>query len=110
MHTDSSFRLKAKNARYINMILFLVQQFMKFIATSSTVPTQQQQHAGTNNNGNNNCNNNKSSNTTALYSINEFLFSSQIDNLNLFKIEKYFQKSEIVKKVIGRGNEIEIGR
>ncbi len=33
--------------------------------------------------------------------INDFQYSTHIDNLNLFKVEKYFQRSEIVKKVNG---------
>ena len=40
-------------------------------------------------------------NESQLLTINDFQCLTQIDNLNLFKIEKYFQKSEIVKKVSG---------
>jgi len=31
--------------------------------------------------------------------LNDFLFETGVDNLNIYKIEKYFQRSEIVKKV-----------
>lgn len=36
---------------------------------------------------------------TQVSTANDFLFATNIDNLNLFKIEKYIQRSEIVKKV-----------
>jgi hypothetical protein len=31
--------------------------------------------------------------------LNDMLFSARIDNMNLFKVDKYFQKSDIIKKV-----------
>jgi chromosome transmission fidelity protein 1 len=40
--------------------------------------------------------------------LNDFMFDTQIDNVNLFKLEKYFQKSEIVKKVNGFCSNFEV--
>lgn len=31
--------------------------------------------------------------------LNDLLFSARIDNMNLFKVDKYFQRSEVIKKV-----------
>ena len=36
---------------------------------------------------------------TKLQTINDFLFDSQLDNLNLFKVLRYCQRSLISKKV-----------
>ena len=33
-----------------------------------------------------------------LMTLNDFLFASEIDNVNMFKIEKFIQRSEIVRK------------
>lgn len=35
----------------------------------------------------------------AITTINDFVFKTKIDNINMFKLEKYIKKSEIVKKV-----------
>ncbi|PKU39204.1 hypothetical protein llap_10488 [Limosa lapponica baueri] len=38
---------------------------------------------------------------TVLKSINDFLFQSQIDNINLFKVQRYCEKSLISRKLFG---------
>ena len=36
---------------------------------------------------------------SVIMTLNDFLFETNFDNFNLFKIEKYMKRSEIVKKV-----------
>lgn len=38
---------------------------------------------------------------TELLTINNFLFKAQIDNINLFKVQRYFEKSMISRKLCG---------
>lgn len=65
-------------------MLFLIHSFIKCLSFEL------------NNNQNNN---EKEINNSKIMKINDFLFTTKIDNLNLFKIEKFIQKSEIIKKV-----------
>ncbi|KAL1265125.1 hypothetical protein QQF64_003152 [Cirrhinus molitorella] len=37
----------------------------------------------------------------SLQTINDFLFKAQVDNINLFKVQKYFEKSMISQKLCG---------
>ncbi|KAF2979751.1 hypothetical protein EK904_012775, partial [Melospiza melodia maxima] len=64
-------RLKAKNLMYIKQILYLLEQFVAMLGG------------------------------TVLKSINDFLFQSQIDNINLFKVQRYCEKSLISRKLFG---------
>lgn len=78
-------RLKAKNLRYIKLILFIVNSFIKFLTPKSSDKSTQSNEET----------------SSSIMKTNDFLFATQIDNLNIFKIEKYIQKSEIVKKLNG---------
>ncbi|XP_067163533.1 ATP-dependent DNA helicase DDX11 isoform X3 [Apteryx mantelli] len=79
-------RLKAKNLMYIKQILYLLQQFVSVLGG----------------NVNQNPNSQAISQTgTVLKSINDFLFQSQIDNINLFKVQRYCEKSLISRKLFG---------
>uniref|UniRef100_A0A8C5M8L4 ATP-dependent DNA helicase DDX11 n=1 Tax=Leptobrachium leishanense TaxID=445787 RepID=A0A8C5M8L4_9ANUR len=64
-------RLNAKNLMYVKQILYLLEKFVGVLGGS------------------------------ALKSINDFLFHSQIDNINLFKVQRYCVKSMITKKLFG---------
>ncbi|NWV26743.1 DDX11 helicase, partial [Origma solitaria] len=79
-------RLKAKNLMYIKQILYLLE---RFVAT-----------LGGNVNQNPGCQA-VSQTGTVLKSINDFLFQSQIDNINLFKVQRYCEKSLISRKLFG---------
>ncbi|NXQ28444.1 DDX11 helicase, partial [Alaudala cheleensis] len=79
-------RLKAKNLMYMKQILYLLEQFVAML--------------GGNVNQNPGCQA-VSQTGTVLKSINDFLFQSQIDNINLFKIQRYFEKSLISRKLFG---------
>ncbi|NXF06354.1 DDX11 helicase, partial [Smithornis capensis] len=79
-------RLKAKNLMYIKQILFLLEQFVAML--------------GGNVNQNPGCQA-VSQTGTVLKSINDFLFQSQIDNINLFKVQRYCEKSLISRKLFG---------
>ncbi|NXQ21431.1 DDX11 helicase, partial [Peucedramus taeniatus] len=78
--------LKAKNLMYIKQILYLLEQFVAML--------------GGNVNQNPGCQA-VSQTGTVLKSINDFLFQSQIDNINLFKVQRYCEKSRISRKLFG---------
>ncbi|XP_066854722.1 ATP-dependent DNA helicase DDX11 isoform X6 [Anser cygnoides] len=79
-------RLKAKNLMYIKQILYLLERFVAML--------------GGNVNQNPSCQA-VSQTGTVLKSINDFLFQSQIDNINLFKVQRYCEKSLISRKLFG---------
>ncbi|NWR35251.1 DDX11 helicase, partial [Tachuris rubrigastra] len=79
-------RLKAKNLMYIKQILYLLERFVAVL--------------GGNVNQNPGCQT-VSQTGTVLKSINDFLFQSQIDNINLFKVQRYCEKSLISRKLFG---------
>uniref|UniRef100_A0A8C7GCA8 ATP-dependent DNA helicase DDX11 n=1 Tax=Oncorhynchus kisutch TaxID=8019 RepID=A0A8C7GCA8_ONCKI len=72
-------RLKAKNLMYIKQILFVVEGLVRVLGGK----VGQNPH------------------TTELLTINNFLFKAQIDNINLFKVQRYFEKSMISRKLCG---------
>ncbi|XP_031963606.1 ATP-dependent DNA helicase DDX11 isoform X2 [Corvus moneduloides] len=78
--------LKAKNLMYIKQILYLLERFVAML--------------GGNVNQNPGCQA-VSQTGTVLKSINDFLFQSQIDNINLFKVQRYCEKSLISRKLFG---------
>ncbi|XP_033615327.1 ATP-dependent DNA helicase DDX11 [Fukomys damarensis] len=79
-------RLKAKNLMYIKQILYLLEKFVAVLGgnirrnpgTQSVSPTG-----------------------TELKTINDFLFQSQVDNINLFKVQRYCEKSKVSRKLCG---------
>ncbi|XP_062346969.1 ATP-dependent DNA helicase DDX11 isoform X1 [Cinclus cinclus] len=79
-------RLKAKNLMYIKQILYLLEKFVAML--------------GGNVNQNPGCQT-VSQTGVVLKSINDFLFQSQTDNINLFKVQRYCEKSLISRKLFG---------
>ncbi|KFZ56565.1 Putative ATP-dependent RNA helicase DDX11-like 8, partial [Podiceps cristatus] len=79
-------RLKAKNLMYIKQILYLLERFVAVL--------------GGNVNQNPSCQA-VSQTGTVVKSINDFLFQSHIDNINLFKVQRYCEKSLISRKLFG---------
>ncbi|KAK7891510.1 hypothetical protein WMY93_023473 [Mugilogobius chulae] len=78
-------RLKAKNIMYIKQILFVIEGLVRALGGSAVQnPQTQVTQAG-----------------TEMLTINNFLFKAQIDNINLFKLQKYFEKSMISRKLGG---------
>ncbi|XP_012587945.1 PREDICTED: probable ATP-dependent RNA helicase DDX11 isoform X2 [Condylura cristata] len=79
-------RLKAKNLMYIKQILYLLEKFVAVLGGNikQNPNTQNLSQAG-----------------TELKTINDFLFQSQIDNINLFKVRRYCEKSMISRKLFG---------
>lgn len=66
-------RLTEKNLNYISKILLIMRKMLLYL--KSDVDNEY------------------------IVDLNNILFEMDIDNINLFKIEKFFEKSEIVKKV-----------
>ncbi|NWJ07277.1 DDX11 helicase, partial [Crypturellus undulatus] len=83
-------RLKAKNLMYIKQILYLLQQFVSVLGGKKMFYP-----------GANFLFSTPSFSGTELKSINDFLFQSQIDNINLFKVQRYCEKSLISRKLFG---------
>lgn len=79
-------RLKSKNLMYIKQILFLLEKFVAVLGgnINQNPNTQNLTQTG-----------------TELKTINDFLFQSQVDNINLFKVQHYFEKSKISRKLFG---------
>ncbi|XP_021565714.1 ATP-dependent DNA helicase DDX11 isoform X2 [Carlito syrichta] len=79
-------RLKAKNLMYIKQILYVLEKFVTVLGgnTRQNPSTQSLLRTG-----------------TELRTINDFLFESQVDNINLFKVQRYFEKSMVSRKLFG---------
>ncbi|KAF7224528.1 ATP-dependent DNA helicase DDX11 [Nothobranchius furzeri] len=78
-------RLKAKNVMYIKQILFAITGLVDALGgKAGQNPQSQTTQAG-----------------TEMFTINNFLFKAQIDNINLFKLQRYFEKSMISRKLGG---------
>ncbi|XP_006862835.1 PREDICTED: putative ATP-dependent RNA helicase DDX11-like protein 8-like [Chrysochloris asiatica] len=79
-------RLKAKNLMYIKQILYLLEKFVTVLGGNikQNPNTQSLLQTG-----------------TELKTINDFLFQSQIDNINLFKVQRYCEKSMVSRKLFG---------
>ncbi|XP_062954956.1 ATP-dependent DNA helicase DDX11 isoform X2 [Cynocephalus volans] len=79
-------RLKAKNLLYIKQILYLLEKFVAVLGGNikQNPNTQSLSRTG-----------------TELQTINTFLFQSQVDNINLFKVQRYCEKSMVSRKLFG---------
>ncbi|XP_029909054.1 ATP-dependent DNA helicase DDX11 [Myripristis murdjan] len=78
-------RLKAKNLMYVKQILFVLEGLVRALGGKvGQNPQSQTTQPGTD-----------------LLTINNFLFKAQIDNINLFKLQRYFEKSKISRKLCG---------
>ncbi|XP_041853277.1 ATP-dependent DNA helicase DDX11 isoform X2 [Melanotaenia boesemani] len=78
-------RLKAKNLMYIKQILFVIEGLVRVLGGKvGQNPQNQTTQAG-----------------TEMHTINNFLFKAQIDNINLFKLQRYFEKSMVSRKLGG---------
>ncbi|XP_055452978.1 ATP-dependent DNA helicase DDX11 isoform X3 [Psammomys obesus] len=79
-------RLKAKNLMYIKQILYLLEKFVAVLGgnVKQNPSTQSLPQTG-----------------SELKSINDFLFQSQVDNINLFKVQRYLEKSMVSRKLFG---------
>lgn len=77
-------RLKARNLMYIRQILYVLEKFVTVLGGNikQNPNTQSLSQTG-----------------TELKTINDFLFQSQIDNINLFKVQRYCEKSMVSRKV-----------
>ncbi|TMS05570.1 ATP-dependent DNA helicase DDX11 [Larimichthys crocea] len=78
-------RLKAKNLMYIKQILFVIEGLVRVLGGKvGQNPQSQTTQTG-----------------TEMLTINNFLFKGQIDNINLFKLQRYFEKSMVSRKLGG---------
>uniref|UniRef100_A0A6B2KXE1 Helicase ATP-binding domain-containing protein n=1 Tax=Arcella intermedia TaxID=1963864 RepID=A0A6B2KXE1_9EUKA len=80
-------RLHPKNKQYIDKIIFILSELLKFLKIDYTI------YQG---------------NGTQILTLNEFLFKTKIDNMNLFKIKKYLEDSDIIRKINGFSNDYNV--
>uniref|UniRef100_H2Z3N6 Helicase ATP-binding domain-containing protein n=1 Tax=Ciona savignyi TaxID=51511 RepID=H2Z3N6_CIOSA len=81
-------RLKAKNLFYVKQILYVLQNLLH--ATKSMNVKKD-----------NSPNENKPKLNSRLLTVNDFLFSSKLDNINFFKLLRYCERSKISRKLSG---------
>ncbi|XP_064609498.1 ATP-dependent DNA helicase DDX11-like [Liolophura sinensis] len=98
-------RLKAKNLLYIKQLLFVLQGFLRCLGGKAIC----QVHFGTGIHidtshrkpGVAADQQTRTDKDVKLQTINNFLFESNLDNVNLFKVKKYCERSQISKKLNG---------
>ncbi len=103
-------RLTGSNLFYITAILRVLRKLQALLSeddddettcSSSSIPSQQQQvdkeikEAGVSSSSKN------PTRVADVSLINDFLFRAGIDNINIFKLERYMQRSQVAKKVMG---------
>ncbi|XP_048589126.1 ATP-dependent DNA helicase DDX11 [Nematostella vectensis] len=86
-------RLKAKNLMYIKQLLYILSHFITCLGGKAP--------GGIKTSSNENGAFKPVQGDVQLKSINDFLFMAQIDNMNLFKVCKYCERSMISKKLNG---------
>lgn len=79
-------RLKAKNLMYIKQILFVLSRFVTYIGGKLNIASKEQH---------------LSKIESKIMTINDFLYETKLDNINLFKVLNYCKKSSISKKLNG---------
>ncbi|KAH7447640.1 hypothetical protein KP509_01G114900 [Ceratopteris richardii] len=87
-------RLGAGNRRYILTLLRLIKALLNRIASAAEVTDQSMTYNLMNDP-------NKGKSKGEILTINDFLFSLDVDNINMFKLWKYIKESNIVYKVSG---------
>ncbi|KAH9300391.1 hypothetical protein KI387_011974 [Taxus chinensis] len=95
-------RLGAGNRRYIQMLLVLIQAFLRCLSDN-----QKKYMGGKSANDLGNVQNSgvdeKYSKNGVVLTINQFLFSLEIDNINLVKLQRYVKESKFIHKVSSYG-------
>ncbi|OQR86924.1 ATP-dependent RNA helicase [Achlya hypogyna] len=71
-------RLKGRNVYYIKQLLTVLQSSHKFLMAKA-----------------------KLKDAPAVWSITDFLFETKLDNINLFKIHEYLERSQLSHKLLG---------
>ncbi|XP_017699231.3 ATP-dependent DNA helicase DDX11 [Phoenix dactylifera] len=89
-------RLGAGNRRYIQTLIVLIQSFLRLLVGC------QEDSSGISNIHADQATEEKNFGDTSM-TINEFLFSLNIDNINLVKLHRYVKESNIIHKVTGYG-------
>jgi len=96
-----SARLSGKNAFYVQQILRILRGLVDFVrrkvaqAQAAQAAASEAQEKGETEDGGGN------SGGSVVLSVNSLLFEAGIDNVNLFKVVRYMEGSQISKKVLG---------
>ena len=86
-------RLKPRNVMYIRQILSILSSFITCLGGKTNVPADEQAILTSN---------------VSLMTINNFLFTTKVDYLNMFKIVNYCSSSKISKKLNGFAEQFNI--
>ena len=91
----SRFRnvLNGKNFYYLNLLISIVKSFLKLIEKTETAPN-------ISDHGSISCNGKKVA-TSVVYTVNDFVFLTAVDNVNLHKVSRYVSQTHLVRKVGG---------
>ncbi|KAH9155103.1 hypothetical protein AeRB84_002906 [Aphanomyces euteiches] len=68
-------RLQGRNVYYIKQLMAVLQNCQKFLTSKSS--------------------------QNAMFTTNDFLFEAKMDNINLFKIQQYLERSKLAQKLLG---------
>ena len=90
--------LGAGNRRYIQMLMVLIQAFLHCLSGNQQKDMRDQSSCGQVN-GRSFETGEKNTRDDLVMTINEFLFSLDIDNINLVKLQCYMKESNIIHKV-----------
>uniref|UniRef100_H2Z3N7 Helicase ATP-binding domain-containing protein n=1 Tax=Ciona savignyi TaxID=51511 RepID=H2Z3N7_CIOSA len=90
-------RLKAKNLFYVKQILYVLQNLLHATKSMNFVPFTVIPTKG----GASISKENKPKLNSRLLTVNDFLFSSKLDNINFFKLLRYCERSKISRKLSG---------
>eukprot|EP01105_Mastigella_eilhardi_P001189 TRINITY_DN1147_c3_g1_i2.p1 TRINITY_DN1147_c3_g1~~TRINITY_DN1147_c3_g1_i2.p1 ORF type:complete len:736 (-),score=115.27 TRINITY_DN1147_c3_g1_i2:335-2422(-) len=96
-----SRRLNPKNIVYIKQILFIVDALRTTLTSPPPVAPSDCELKSVAASLNGLKPVNKAKPAVLLLTINDFIFSAKIDNYNVFKLERYFERSKIAFKVSG---------
>jgi len=95
-------RLSGKNTVYVQQIIRLLGGLVKFVRRKASPHVL----ATTSATGQ------EDASATVIMTVNELVFEAGMDNVNLFKVVRYMEQSQISKKVLGfvdrRGTEVQI--
>ena len=94
----SRFRnvLNGKNFYYLNLLISMAQSFQKLILKVSSRSNASEEETNLGQRGST-----SSPNPSNVYTVNDFVFLSAIDNVNLRKIARYVDVTHLVRKVGG---------
>jgi hypothetical protein len=91
-------RLNTKNLVYIRQIVAVLRGLLRFLSEPSSDQSNPPPSSSAGNGGSGGGGGKGKeggATTTSMHEVTDFLYAAKIDNINLFMLERYFEKSEI---------------